>query len=182
MSGSIRFIRSTTTFASNSTTNCWIPSFKASFNPSLNAQNSAVMLVGVRQNYRPRMILASGQNWPTSQKPNSVSKFYNGWAILISVFFFFFAENTLIFRYTLERSLYSTEWCENDNRFSEITMRNNSTRILGKEKERDSWNCVNIMEQKILEARDYYYLCVVFELKSRGSLAYYYYYYYYYYL
>ena len=38
-------IRSTTTFASNSTISCWIPSFKASFNPSLNAQNSVVMLI-----------------------------------------------------------------------------------------------------------------------------------------
>ena len=37
--------RSTTTFASNSTINLWIHVFKASFNPSLNAHNSAVMLV-----------------------------------------------------------------------------------------------------------------------------------------
>ena len=37
--------RSTTTFASSSTINLWIPAFKASFNPSLKAQNSAIMLV-----------------------------------------------------------------------------------------------------------------------------------------
>ena len=41
----LELTRSTTTFTSNSTINLWIPSLKASFKPSLKAQNLVVILV-----------------------------------------------------------------------------------------------------------------------------------------